>query len=447
MSEEKTYRISEINKAIKGVIENTFSYDVWLKGEISDFPKNPPAGHIFFKLEEKKKNKNETLSTIQSIIWRNQRPKIRRKLAASNVGQKLSAGMDGLEVRVQGRLQVYWPGGRYSFIVKDIDPDFTLGKLMKGREAIKAYLKDNNLIDKNKKENHLPLVPQKIALITQHDTEGYYDFIQELKNSELGFEVFFHPAAVQGQKVETTVLKALNYFRDRSDIEVVVITRGGGSRTDLSWFDNKKIAEAIANYPYPVLTGIGHKTDTTITDLVAYSAQQTPSSLGQFFVDRAQNFREKINNIQSEIYHNLQQEIRTNQQYLKNLRSNFLTSVKHTLKDNYQKLHHLSTYLKTEAQNSLQNNKEKIKNDTREISTQIKNIITKEKDQLKGIKEKINIAHPKNILNRGFSINKINGKVVKSVNDISKEKTLTTILQDGKIKSKIKNVITKKDNL
>lgn len=447
MSQDKTYRVSEINKAVRDLVEQTFSYNIWLKGEISDFPKNPSAGHIFFRLEEKKSRENQTLSSIQAIIWRSKRAQIRNKLAESGVGKQLTEGMNGLEVRVKGRLHVYWPGGKYSFIVEDIDPGFTLGKLMKGREAIKKYLKKHHLLQKNQKENTLPLVPQRIGLITQEETEGYHDFLQELRNSQFGFKIFFHPAAVQGQKVEKTVLKALDYFENKKKVDVVVITRGGGARTDLSWFDNKKIAEKIARYPYPVITGIGHKTDTTIIDLVAYAAQQTPSSLGRFLVERAELFQQRVQNIKQDINLYISRDLKLNQQKLSNFCYSLSTTIQHFTKNKKQRINYLSTYINEQSMNYLQAARKDAENWQQSIQIYASQIVDRAKQKISDIKERVEISHPKNILKRGFSITKVGDKLVKSIEDIAPGQEINTLVQDGKIKSKIKNVFQKKDNL
>ncbi|PIV02797.1 MAG: exodeoxyribonuclease VII large subunit, partial [Sulfurimonas sp. CG03_land_8_20_14_0_80_36_25] len=192
-----------------------------------------------------------------------------------------------------------------NIIIKDIDPEYTLGKLAQSREAIIQYLRSKNLLDKNKR-TFLPLVPQIVGLISQLDSEGYTDFISELKKSRLYFKIRFYNASVQGEKVESEICEALDYFNQQQNVDAVVIVRGGGSKTDLSWFDNKKIAEKIAFMQPPVITGIGHKTDFTITDMVAFSFQQTPSIAATFLIERINDFLGRIDSLSVEIAHNSQ---------------------------------------------------------------------------------------------------------------------------------------------
>jgi len=386
---EKTYTILELNTEIKQVLWDSFPGLIWVRGEISDFDKNKNKKHIYFLLQEKNPDKDQIISQIPATIFNSDIKRILKKFQEANLGNELK---DGIEVRVLCRLDLWPPHGHYSIIIKDIDPEFTLGKLAQSREAIIQYLRSKNLLDKNKKA-FLPLVPQTIGLISQSDSEGYTDFISELKKSRLCFKIIFYNASVQGERVEPEVGEALDYFSRQQNVDAVVIVRGGGSKTDLSWFDNKKIAEKIAFMQTPVITGIGHKTDFTITDMAAFSFQQTPSIAAAFFVERINDFLRRIDSLSIEIAHNSRNLAKLELQSLKENRKNLLFYCKDFFK----------------------------------------NI----KETMKQYSLRIDSSDPINIIRLGFSVSRVGGKTIKSVKEVKTGQNMATAVSDGEIKSVI----------
>jgi len=310
------------------------------------------------------------------------------------------------------KLDLYPPHGHYSIIIKDIDPEFTLGKLAQSREAIIQYLRSKNLLDKNKRTS-LPLVPQTIGLISQLDSEGYTDFIGELKKSKLYFKIRFYNASVQGEKVEPEVCEALDYFNQQRNVDAVVIVRGGGSKTDLSWFDNKKIAEKIAFLQIPVITGIGHKTDFTITDMVAFSYQQTPSTAAAFFVERVNEFLDKIGALSVEIAHN----------------SRSLTKL------GLQNLIEIKKQINRESTLYLEKDKEELKENRNNLLFYCKEFFKNIRETIKQYSLRIDSLDPINIIRLGFSVSKVSGKTIKSIKEVKVGQNMITTVSDGEIKS------------
>ena len=408
-NQNKTYTILELNSEIRNILWEKFPQLVWLRGEVIGFDKQKQARNIFFQLQEKDPEKDQIISKISATIFSSDVSKILDKF------NQVSQLRDGLEVKVLCRVDVYPPWGEYKVIIKDIDPQFTLGKLAQSREAIIQYLEEKGLLDKNK-ETTLSLLPQKIGLISQSESEGFNDFISELKKSKFYFKIHFYNTAVQGEKVEREVCQALDYFNQTGEVEAIVIVRGGGSKTDLSWFDNKKIAEKIALSSIPVITGIGHKTDFSITDLVAFSYQQTPSIAATFFVERVKDFLDKITDLSTEIIYNSQRVAGLELQGLKEIK---------------EQINRESLVLLREDKNNLLKSSDNLFNYSKEFLEKVKEVV-------KEYSVRLSLLDPVNLLRLGFSLSKINGKVIKKVNEVKVGDKMITIVSDGEIKSIIK---------
>lgn len=412
-AQQKTYTVFELNNKIKRVLEGSFPDLIWVRGEITGFDKSKRKGykHIYFQLQEKDPDKDQIISEIPAVIFNNDITQIWQKLQETNVA---TAFRDGMEIRVLSKVDVYPPWGKYSLIIKDVDPEFTLGKLARTREMIIQYLKSKGLLERNK-EMPLPLVPQSVGLITQVNSEGYNDFLSKLRESNLGFKVKFFNSSVQGKNVESEVCAALDYFNKQQDVDVVVITRGGGAKTDLSWFDNKKIAERIAFLQIPVLTGIGHKTDYTITDMAAFSSEQTPSAVATFLVDRVKNFLQNINELSVDIAY----------------------STENYLKSTFQQLKEIKDQTSRESLLFLQRDKEKIERIQVEFSLYCQDFFKSIRNTIHNYKSNINILDPINTLQRGFSITRIEGETIKNIQKVKKGQNMVTTVSEGEIESTV----------
>jgi len=407
-NQQKTYTILELNSEIEQILEGSFAELIWVRGEVTGFDKQKGSKNIFFQLQEKNPDKDQIISKISASIFNSDINKILQKFSQiSNAELR-----DGLEIRALCRIDVYPPWGEYKVVIKDIDPEFTLGKLAQTRVMIIKDLEKRGLLDKNKKLV-LPLVPQHIGLITQKGREGYTDFISELKKSGIYFKIRFHNASVQGEKVEPEVCEALDYFNQQRNVDAVVIVRGGGSKTDLSWFDNKKIAEKIAFLQIPVITGIGHKTDFTITDMVAFSYQQTPSTAATFFVERVNEFLEKIDALSVEIAHT----------------SRNLTKVE------LQNLIEIRKQINRESTLYLEGDKEELKENRKNLSFYCKEFFKNIRETIKQYSLRIDLSDPINIIRLGFSVSKVSGKTIKSIKEVKAGQNMITTVSDGEIKS------------
>jgi exodeoxyribonuclease VII large subunit len=240
--------------------------------------KPSPRGHFYFELVEKGA-RDEIVGKLDAVIWKSDYQAIQRRLGTS--GQGLA---EGVQIRCRGGLDFYPPGGRMQLTVKEVDPSFTLGLLERRRRETLAALSAAGMLERNR-TLALPELPLTLALITSHGSAAYHDFLSGLAESGYGFRVLLVHASVQGREAEREVLSALDMLA-RSGVELAVLIRGGGSRSDLAVFDSRAIAEAIARSPFPVLTGLGHEIDTAIADLVAHTSFKTPTKVAEFLVER-----------------------------------------------------------------------------------------------------------------------------------------------------------------
>ena len=197
---------------------------------------------------------------------------------------------DGIEVRMLVKVDFYVGSGRFQLVVQDLDPSFTLGKLALTREQLLRELRQLGLHDRNRSLG-FPVPALRLGVLTSPDSDGWNDFLRHLQESRLGFDVTLVPIKVQGQELKPSLLAGLHWFAAHAaDFDVLCIVRGGGSRTDLAWFDDRDVAFAVARHPLKVLVGIGHQRDQSVLDLIAHS-EKTPTAVAALLVEAAQGAR------------------------------------------------------------------------------------------------------------------------------------------------------------
>lgn len=441
MITEKTYHVFELNQEIKNVLETSFPQSLWVQGEVTDFDRHSQQRNIFFQLQEKDQSRNRLLATVDCLLRNEDKPHLRQKLAEGGVVKQVSSGLDGLEVRLKVRISVYPPSGKYSLIVQDIDPEFTLGKLEQNRKHIIEFLEKHHLLEKNKLQTSLPIVIHRIGLITKEGSQAYFDFFKKLEGSHLSFSVFLYQSAIQGRQVERDILKALQYFKThQGTIDALVIIRGGGSKSDLSWFDNQNIAEAIANFPKPVLTGIGHKTDTSISDLVAYTALPTPNAVADFIIQHNEEYLQAVERLMREINLSLKSLLRFHHQAINNLQESIRSFVIQHYQSSQQNLQFLWEEILRNSSQYLKRQDQKISDDYQSILLSAQRQLGAAKEKLQRIQGEMKALDPRNILKRGFSLTTVDGKIISNLNELQAGQTMWTHLYKGKIKSTIQNV-------
>ncbi len=404
------HSLYELNEFIKRVVAINLPEQLWVSCEIMQ--SNRSRGHWYLELIEKDKSTQEITAQAQAVMWASVYYQLKRKIG-KDIDTILQSGM---QVLLQIKVDF---NERYGlkYIIQNIDTAHTLGQMELKRRAILQQLQQERAFEKNKRLP-LPTVIQKLAIISSEKAAGYKDFEQHLYQNPYGyqFQIHLYKAAMQGQFVEKEVIKALkSIHRSKDTYDAIVLTRGGGSKLDLSGFDNLKLCQAIANANLPVLTGIGHEIDESIADRVAHTALKTPTAVASFLIERMVEFEStlmfSLTSIKNQINEQLLKQslsLQQTQQILSHKSDRFLN-----------RQHQMLDYI------------------SEELPKLSRKLLTEQKRELEFLEKTNYLLSPEMALKRGFTITKVNGKAVSSVKKFNKGDKVTTVFKDGTVESEI----------
>lgn len=309
--EQHPMTLLELNGLVRQTIEMAMPDEYWVEAELSELRES--RGHCYMELVQKDAQSNTPIARASAKCWQSTWTMVRSYFERST-GQSLRTGMKVL-VRVYPQFHEAYG---FSWIVSDIDPTFTLGDMARKRQEIIRTLKEEGVFDLNR-ELPMPIFAQRIAVISSETAAGYGDFCQQLSNNDYGFhfvaELF--PAVMQGERVEESVIAALDCINERADMfDCVVIIRGGGATSDMSGFDTLMLAENVANFPLPVITGIGHDRDECILDMVAHTRVKTPTAAAAFIIGNLLGVSTTIDELHKRITIALERIVRNNRHRL-----------------------------------------------------------------------------------------------------------------------------------
>ncbi len=469
--------LSELNGAVKIVISAGFTSPVWVIAEISEINIHS-NGHCYLTLIEKGESEDRIVAQARATIW-SYTFRILRPFFETTTGQQLT---DGIKVLLQVSVEFHEMYG-FSLNVRNIDPTYTLGDQARKRREIIQRLTDEGVLTMNK-ELELPLVPQRIAVISSSTAAGYEDFLEQLSTNAKGFHFYtkLFPAVMQGNQAEQSIVDALDrIYPYENFFDLVVIIRGGGSQVDLSCFDNYNVAYHVTQFPLPVLTGIGHEKDDSIVDLVAHTKLKTPTAVAEFILDGAAAFEDRINLLEQEaigLVENRMDEAKNSLEGLtrnlslviRNLLGNkkkelmqrtwkFQQEIKltlqgsdHQLEKKMQRIGFLvDHYFFVENQKVVRAQKlldvsipRSIQNKSKQLAVYIERFSRLSARQLEAETHRIDLAgqkavlsDPGNILKKGYSITTYHGKLVKNLALLKNEEIIKTHFFEGSIFSKI----------
>ncbi|HEX8697280.1 MAG TPA: exodeoxyribonuclease VII large subunit, partial [Myxococcaceae bacterium] len=281
--------VSQLNEKVQGAIQRAFPNSLWLVGEISGLNKARHKNFVGFELVDRDTWGKES-SKLKAVLFGRTLRELEDRLARAGSPFQLE---DEIQIRVRGRVDLYVPWGSYQFVIEDLDLDYTLGEAARRQEEIRRRLAEEGLLERNS-SLPFPLLPLRVGLVTSLDSDAYHDVLRTLEESGFAFDVTAHGARVQGRQTEPSVLNALDWFRAHAaEFDVLLVCRGGGSRTDLAWFDSEAIARAVATFPLPVVVGIGHERDMSVLDFVGRRAK-TPTAAALLLVDRVLEARDVV---------------------------------------------------------------------------------------------------------------------------------------------------------
>jgi len=479
-------KLSELNGLVKKAIGEAFNAPIWVVGEISELKMNR-NGHCYLVLIEKEENGDAIIAQARATIW-SYTFRMLQPFFESTTGQSLT---EGLKVLVSVSVEFHELYG-YSLNIRDIDPTYTLGDMARRRREIIVRLKSEGVVEMNK-ELQLPLVTQKIAIISSPTAAGYEDFINQLANNpaRYHFHIKLFPAIMQGNQAESSIIGALDQiYLYENFFDAVVIIRGGGSQADLSCFDNYNLAYYITQFPLPVITGIGHEKDDSIVDLVAHTRLKTPTAVAEFLISGISQFdihldelknrfmgligesiaeakndidqitrkiipltREKItkvNNRLNQTIWKLDNSIKIflqNQDYLlekreENVRIEFKNFTLHQLRTLEKTTRVLSVNLKR-ITNAKQ---EQLKRKLQKSETIVRNIIGNGRHYLELSYQKAMLTDPNKILARGYSITTYKGRALKVADSLENKALIETRLYKGNIISEVITIKIENEN-
>ena len=411
MNTERHITLFELNRLVREAIEDALPMEYWVEAELSECRES--RGHCYMELIQKDEQTATPIAKASAKCWANKWLTIRPYFERTT-GQQLHAGM---KVLLQVYPQFHEAYG-FSWIVTDIDPTYTLGDMARKRQEIIQKLKAEGVFDLQK-ELQLPVFCQRIAVISSQTAAGYGDFCNQLADNPYGFkfETQLFPAIMQGEGVEQSIISALEQIYDMP-FDCVVIIRGGGATSDMSGFDTLALAENVANFPIPIITGIGHERDESILDMISHTRVKTPTAAAALLIDHLKGVLETIEGAQSMITHYVQQKL--------SIANSQLSIISEAIP-------RLFSIVKTRQE-------AKIDALYTRLPMLIERRFTSESHHLQLMDEKLKALDPTLLLARGYSITMHNGRAVKDASQLPPGAEIETRLAKGTIHSVIKSV-------
>lgn len=427
----------------------------WVVAEISEIKENF-AGHCYLELIEKNPDEKNVRARIRAIIWNN-RYRFLKALFENITGESLQ---EGFSILIKVKIEYHELYG-LSLVITDIDPAFTIGEMAIKRQLVIKRLEEEGVFSMNK-ELEMPILPQRIAIISSSGAAGYSDFINHLKGNSFGY-VFYSvliESAMQGSETEEGVISALNIIANNSHLfDVVVIIRGGGSQSDLSWFDSYNIAYHITQFPLPVITGIGHEKDISVTDMVANRSLKTPTAVADFLITTVSEAEEQLIELSSLIKDNARIIIEENKKRVETsairllpLSRLMISGIKDQLSGKIIEIINIGRDFTSRAGLIPANHKSRIISGLNTYSSEKRaalermkqmfmtntiNDLKKNNIRLLGLETTLSMLRPENVLQRGYTITSVNGKILKKMDKIMIDDNIETQFIDGKLTSRV----------
>ncbi len=429
------FTVSEINSLIKDVISSGFPRSLWICGEIQNLDRYKSKAHLFFDLVEKDAGAKEIKAKLGVTIWAGVRPAIEAVLRRSENAFELK---DGIEVKFSGKVDFYPPYGTLRFVIDGIDPVYTLGKIAQDRQKLIAELLQLGVLAKNK-THVLSSLPLRIGLISSFDSAAYNDFMDELKRSNIAFRVLFYNAIMQGKNCEASICAGLKVLALKDGLDVIVITRGGGSIAELSAFDSKIIAMEIAGSVVPIVTGIGHEINISVADLAAHTYLKTPTAVAKFLVERVSAAIEVLDAGCEELLNHAVQVISDERIRLKENAVALQERIRRYLQSHKETHVKLSHRLKQDPFTACSGAVKVVKVDEERLKRAVQTQLKSGRIKIESMNKLVEMASPARIIKRGFSVTRLaSGRLVRSVSDVRAGDELVTEVSDNIISSMVK---------
>ena len=427
----------ELNSMVRDVVELGMPGSYWVEAELSEVRER--SGHCYMELVQKDLTGNSTVARASARCWRSTWASVRPGFEQVT-GEHFRAG---LKVLLQVHAQFHENFG-FSWIVTDIDPAYTLGDMARRRQEIIRILKEEGVFDLNK-ELCLSLFASRIAVVSSESAAGYGDFCNQLDTNAYGFafSVRLFPAVMQGERTEGSIISALDAINSEADdFDCVVIIRGGGAVSDLSAFDSLALAENVANFPLPVITGIGHERDESVLDMVANKRVKTPTAAAALLIENLKHTYDRIVQAQERISVSVSR--RMDYERVRLERVSGRIPVLFSLVKTRQQARIDSLFARVGAAAGRIVAEERLRLDRLSVALApaVRQRLSAENHRLELLGQRISAVDPAILLRRGYSITLHNGRAVYSPGQLSDGDVIETRLAEGNVRSVVKN----KDN-
>ncbi|WP_455106187.1 exodeoxyribonuclease VII large subunit [Prevotella pallens] len=430
---ENALTLYELNSLVVELIDKVMPSSYWVEAEIADARES--KGHLYLELIEKDESTNIPIARASAKCWRSSWLMIGPHFERV-AGVKLRAG---LQIMIQVHAQFHAQYG-FSWIIDDINPEYTMGSMARKRNEIIAQLKSEGVFDLQR-ELCLPLFAQRIAVISSASAAGYGDFCNQLQHNEYGFrfQMQLFQAFMQGEQVEQSIVAALNLISTKEDdFDCVVIIRGGGATADLSGFDTLVLAENVANFPLPVITGIGHERDESILDMVAHTRVKTPTAAAAFLIDHLAVTLNRIEQAQISIQRMVEHRIQHEKLHLQQLSTHIPILFSMVKNRENARLDDYWYALLQRVMLHLQQSKMRVELLSNKVIPATTNKLMAEQHKLQLLEQRVDGVNPERMLRLGYSLTYKNGYVLRNVNEVKAGDEITTRLEGGIITSVVK---------
>ncbi|ERM82048.1 hypothetical protein P872_08705 [Rhodonellum psychrophilum GCM71 = DSM 17998] len=434
---QQALSLLDLNQLIRSTLDEHLHPSYWVVAEIGEF-KQVAQGHAYLDLVEKKGS--QIAAKIRANIWQYTYRVIAGRFSAVT-GQNLKAGM---KILAQVNVTFHEVYG-ISLNIKDIDPNYTLGERARIRQEVIERLTREGLMDLNKRFP-LPLVPQKIAIISSASAAGYGDFMDQLLKNRQGYQIHaqLFQATLQGADAAATIIRALDQIdllSGKESFDAVVLIRGGGSQLDLDCFDDYGLAATIAKYPLPVITGIGHERDETIVDLVAHTRLKTPTATAEFILSGFRDFEEQLNTALKTLERATSQKLLMEDRRLRDMLTTIKTLADFSIQRQKENLNYKTNQLKSLSSNLLKMDLVKINNLEMGIRRSWKSRVDSEDRKLENLERDLQKLDPNTFLAKGYTRSEVNGIPINKT-EVQIGDTLVTFAKNISLKSIIQNIET-----
>ncbi len=457
ITDRKIFSLLEVTRSIQKTLSERYGSSFWVKAEMNKLNYYPHSGHCYPELVEKRDGK--VIAQLRSNLWKDDYMRINRTFL-----EVVKAPLkDGITMLFCAKV-AFDPVHGLSLRILDIDPIFTLGELEREKAETVAALRGEGIFDSNRSLK-FPLLPKRAAIISVETSKGYADFQEVITGNPGGyrFTLMLFPSVLQGERAVDSIRYQLSRIRRVADhFDVVAIIRGGGGEVGLSCFNNLDLCRDIARFPIPVITGIGHATNETVAELVAFRNAITPTDLANFLISRFDEFAtpvmeaaEKLRALSKEIVRAERSAFSNAVRYFRSVTGNILLSGKHRVEGRARSLIQFSRFLVAREKSGqasetfalqkavfsyLALNRQELRRQLESVSKDASTLLRRRVLEMESFEKSVHNMSPDEVLKRGYSITRINGAAIKTTADVKTGDKVTTTLASGMFESEIKSV-------